>query len=213
MEVQEVSPAMSQLLVVFANPRKNSNTRRILQAFLSEYKQQHPQDVITELDVYQNEIPIIDAAVIEAWDKPRQDCSADELKLLARIDQYTEAFIAADKVVFAAPMWNLQFPPQLMDYLATIMVAGKTFTYTKKGCLGLVADKPVALLHVRGGVFSAGPLQAMDHATPYLRSLCRMIGISDFRSVICEGIEMAPEQAGKILDAAMQQARQLAKTF
>ena len=68
---------MSQLLVVFANPRKNSYTRRILQAFLSEYKQQRPQDVITELDVYQNEIPIIDAAVIEAWDKPRQDCSAD----------------------------------------------------------------------------------------------------------------------------------------
>ena len=204
---------MSQLLVVFANPRKNSYTRRLLQAFLHEYQQQHPHDTVTELDIYQSEIPLIDAAVIEAWDKPRQECSAAELQILAQIDRYTDAFIAADKVVFAAPMWNLQFPPQLMDYLATIMVAGKTFAYTEHGCQGLVADKPVALLHVRGGVFSAGPLQAMDHATPYLRSLCRMIGISNFHSVICEGIEMAPDQAGPILDAAIQQARQLAKTF
>jgi FMN-dependent NADH-azoreductase len=213
MEVQEDSHAMSQLLVVFANPRKNSYTRRLLQAFLNEYEQQHPHDTVTELDIYQSEIPLIDAAVIEAWDKPRQECSAEELQILARIDHYTDAFIAADKVVFAAPMWNLQFPPQLMDYLATIMVAGKTFAYTEHVCKGLVADKPVAMLHVRGGVFSSGPLQAMDHATPYLRSLCRMIGISNFQSVICEGLEMAPDQAGQILDAAMQKARELAKMF
>ena len=72
-----------------------------------------------------------------------------------------------------------------------------------------LAKKP----NVRGGIFSAGPLQAMDFATPHLRSLCAMIGLTNFHSVICEGIEQAPEQAEKLLQQAMRQAEQLAEEF
>ena len=40
-----------------------------------------------------------------------------------------------------------------------------------------------------------------------------MIGLTDFRSVICEGIEQAPDQAEKLLQQAMRQAEQMAETF
>jgi FMN-dependent NADH-azoreductase len=204
---------MSQVLTIVANPRSNSFTRRLLQSFLSAYSRRHPAAVITELDVYQCDIPVIDDAVIKAWDKPLQNRSSADLAVLSRVDRFTDQFIAADKIVIAAPMWNLHFPPQLLAYLATVMVAGKTFVYTEQGCQGLLRNKPVMLLHVRGGIFSAGPLQSMDFATPHLRSLCGMIGLTDFRSVICEGIEQAPDQAEKLLQQAMRQAEQQAETF
>lgn len=204
---------MNRVLTIVANPRSNSFTRRLLQSFFAAYRRRYPADVITELDVYQCDIPVIDDAVIRAWDKPPQDRSPADLAVLSRIDHFTDQFIAADKIVIAAPMWNLHFPPQLLAYMATVMVAGKTFVYTENGCQGLLQSKPVMLLHVRGGIFSAGPLQAMDFATPHLRSLCAMLGLTDFRAVICEGIEQAPDQAEILLQQAMQQAEQLAEAF
>lgn len=204
---------MSKILVIIANPRKSSYTRRILDGFLDEYQKRNPADVVTELDVYQADIPVIDDAVLQAWSKPRRECSAAEGQLLERIDAFTDPFIAADKIVFAAPMWNLQFPPALTAYLATIMVAGKTFEYTQTGCRGLAPNKPVVLLHVRGGVYSCGPLQELDYAVPYLQSVCAMLGISDFRTVICEGVEMDPGKVEQILAQATERARELARSF
>ena len=204
---------MNQVVTIVANPRSNSFTRRLLQSFSAAYQRRNPADMITELDVYDSEIPVIDDAVIKAWEKPSQERLPEELQVLSRIDRFTDMFIAADKIVIAAPMWNLHFPPQLLAYLATVMVAGKTFAYTENGCRGLLQNKPVLLLHVRGGNFSTGPLQAMGFATPHLRSLCAMMGLTDFQTVICEGIEQEPDQAEKILQQAMRQAEQIAEAF
>ena len=202
------------LLVILANPKEGSYTRQLLDAFLTAYRRHHPSDVISELDLYrQAALPVIDDAVLQAWAKPADKLSPEEQRLLAGIDHYTEQFLVADKIVFAAPMWNLQFPPQLTAYMATIMVAGRTFAYTETGCQGLAADKPVLLLHVRGGVYSSGPLQPFDHAVPYLRDVCAMIGITNFQTLLCEGLEMVPEQAEIILHQAKLQAAQLAEHF
>ena len=202
------------LLVILANPKEGSTTRQLLDSFLTSYRSHHPSDVITELDLYrQAALPVIDDAVLQAWAKPVDKLSPEEQRRLAGIDQYTEQFLVADKIVFAAPMWNLQFPPQLTAYMATIMVAGRTFAYTETGCQGLVPNKPVLLLHVRGGIYSSGPLQPFDHAVPYLRDVCAMIGITNFQTLLCEGLEMFPEQAEAILHQAKLQAAQLAEHF
>jgi FMN-dependent NADH-azoreductase len=204
---------VGKMLVIIANPRKVSYTRRIVDAFLGEYQRLNPADAVTELDLYQTDIPVVDDAVLQAWNKPRRECSAAERQLLERIDAFTDPFIAADKIMFAAPMWNLQFPPALTAYLAMIMVAGKTFEYTQTGCRGLVPNKPVALLHVRGGVYSSGPLQTLDFAAPYLQSVCAMIGLSDFRTVLCEGVEIDPGKVEQLVAQAKDRARELARNF
>ncbi len=184
-----------------------------MQAFLTAYKKRNPADNIIELDLYQTEIPEINAAVLEAWSKAPGQHTAEEEALLARIDHFTRQFIEADKVIIAAPMWNLQFPPLLSAYIANIAVAGKTFEYTDAGWRGLVPDKPVLLIHVRGGYYSDGPAQAFDHAVPYLRSVCSLLGIADFRTIICEGIEASPDKSREIFEQAMLAAVQLAETF
>ncbi|HWR38493.1 MAG TPA: NAD(P)H-dependent oxidoreductase [Patescibacteria group bacterium] len=204
---------MAKVLTIIANPRKNSYTLRLMQTFLKSYKKYNPTDIITELDLYQTEIPIINAEVLEAWNKREEQHTVEEKMLLGKIDQLTQQFITADKVVIAAPMWNLQFPPMLLAYIANITVAGKTFEYTDTGWKGLVKDKPVLLIHVRGGFFSDGPAQAFDHAVPYLKSVCSLLGISDFRTIICEGIEATPDKSQEVFERAMLATTQLAGSF
>lgn len=204
---------MAKVLAIFANPRKKSYTRRLMEAFLISYQQSHPLDEVVELDLYETDIPVIDDKVLQAWSKPCEELSQEEQQVLARVDAFTLQFMAAEKIVFAAPMWNLQFPPVLLAYLANIMVAGKTFCYTETGSQGLLADKPTLLLHVQGGIYSSGPLQALDYAVPYLRAVCKMMGISNFQTVLCDGIEMFPDKAEEILERAMHQAAQLAERF
>lgn len=204
---------MAKVLAVLANPRKISYTRRLLEAFLTSYQQSHPDDEIIKLDLYQTEIPVIDDTVLQAWNKPCEELSKEEQQVLLHIDYFTQQFTSAEKIVFAAPMWNLHFPPLFTAYLANIMVAGKTFCYTEAGYQGLLVDKPTLLLHVQGGIYSSGSSQALDYAVPYLRAVCNMMGIKNFQTVICDGVDMRPDKAEEILGQAMRQAVQLAKHF
>lgn len=204
---------MATVLAVMANPRKNSYTERLLQTFWQAYKKNHPEDTLTIVDVYKEDIPVIDGPIVEAWHKKANERTEEERRLLAKVDVFTEQFLVADKIILAAPMWNLQFPPLLMAYLATVVVAGRTFSYAEHGWQGLVPDKPVVLLHVRGGVFSGGPASSYDHAVPYLRSLCSLLGITNFQTVICEGIEAQPAQALAIFQQAEREAQALAEVF
>ena len=61
---------MNQVVTIVANPRSNSFTRRLLQAFSAAYQRRNPADMITELDVYDSEIPVIDDAVKKLFDVP-----------------------------------------------------------------------------------------------------------------------------------------------
>lgn len=204
---------MAKVLAVIANPREGSYTKKLLRGFLEAYKSCHPADEIEELDLYRIKIPIIGNEVLVAWAKTEEQLTAAEKSMLSEIYHFTDQFVSAGKVVIAAPMWNLQFPPALVAYMTNIAVAGKTFCYTEDGVRGLVADRPVLLLHIRGGVYSHGSNQAMDHAIPYLKSLCLLLGIANFQTIICEGIEMYPEKAGEIFARAMEEAAKLAERF
>ncbi len=204
---------MSKILAVIANPREDSHTQKLLRNFLEAYKNHHPKDVIEMADLYRIKIPVIDNKVLTAWEKGEEQHTAAEKSMLAEIYQLTDQFISADKVVFAAPMWNLQFPPALIAYIANIAVAGKTFCYTAEGCRGLLADKPVLLIHVCGGVYSHVPMQAFNHAAPYLKSLCALLGLTNFQTIICEGIEACPDRYEEILAQAMDETVKLAERF
>lgn len=204
---------MAKVLAVMANPRMESYTQRLLHSFLAAYKDCHPDDQVEELDLYQIKIPVIDDQVLTAWSKEEDQLTTMEKSVLSRINHFTEQFISADKVVFAAPMWNLLFPPALISYIANIAVAGKTFCYTRDGCQGLLTDKPMLLIHVRGGVYSQGPMQASDHSVPYLRSLCSLLGLDSFHTIICEGIEAFPERSEEIFAQAMVETGEMGKRF
>ena len=47
--------------------------------------------------------------------------------------RYARQFAAADKIVIAAPLWDLSFPAQLKVYLENIYVTGIVTKYSDAG--------------------------------------------------------------------------------
>ncbi|PGA52553.1 FMN-dependent NADH-azoreductase, partial [Bacillus pseudomycoides] len=96
------------------------------------------------------------------------DLTAEEAKAVAVADKYLDQFLAADKVVFGFPLWNLTIPAVLHTYIDYLNRAGKTFKYTPEGPVGLIGSKKIALLNASGGVYSEGPKAAMEMAVKYV---------------------------------------------
>jgi FMN-dependent NADH-azoreductase len=210
---------MATVLYLKANPKPvaASFTLRLADAFITAYKESHPKDTVTELDLFKTDLPVIDEIGFSAWGKSGgfipAPLNAKESEWVEKNNVIIDQFIKADKLIFAAPMWNFNFPPVVKAYIDNIIVAKKTFKYTEKGPVGLLDDKPVILIQARGGVYSVGPMNAYDHAESYLRAILGFIGITNFKTLLVEGVNMTPDKIEDILSTAIAKGLELAKTF
>ena len=103
-------------------------------------------------------------------------------------------FLAADVIVIGAPLYNFTIPSQLKAWIDRVAQAGRTFTYTDQGPVGLAAGKTVIVASSRGGVYSTSEGgQAMEHQESYLKVVFGFFGITDVRFVRAEGVGMGPD--------------------
>ncbi|MCK9907401.1 NAD(P)H-dependent oxidoreductase, partial [Frankia sp. Cpl3] len=79
-------------------------------------------------------------------------------------------------VVFAFPLWNFTVPAPLHTYVDYLSQAGKTFSYTAEGPVGLAGDKKVALLNARGGVYSEQPMASWEMAVNFITNVLTFWG-------------------------------------
>lgn len=99
-----------------------------------------------------------------------------------------EEFLAADVLVIGAPMYNFAIPSALKAWIDRIAVAGKTFRYGEHGPEGLAGGKRVIVVSTRGGAYSEGTAQAMDHQESYLSTLFGFLGIADLEFIRAENL-------------------------
>lgn len=208
---------MPLLLCVKANPKpvEESKSLTIAEEFLHIYRQKNPRDLIVERDVYREPVPFVDADVIKGWEKlsRQEELNPAEKEKIEAINVLTEQFLAADKYIFVTPMWNLSVPPLMKAYLDTVVVAGKTFSYTEQGAVGLVKGKKALHIHARGGYYNQPPMDQMEFADRYVRAIFAFLGIADIHSIICEGHEYAPDRAEAILQETIARAKEFAAEF
>jgi len=182
---------MTTVLFVKANNRPSDQavSVKLYDAFLASYKESHPNDTVVELDLYKEELPYVGVDMINGTFKASRgfDLTAEEAKAVAVADKYLDQFLAADKVVFGFPLWNLTIPAVLHTYIDYLNRAGKTFKYTPEGPVGLIGNKKIALLNASGGVYSEGPKAAMEMAVKYVASMMNFFGVKDMEKVVIEG--------------------------
>lgn len=163
---------MSVLLCVQANPKpvEFSKSLTVAREFLSAYRETHPEDQVITVDVYNNQIPLLDWNTLGARFKMIQQLplSEEEQNRLAVFDALADQFVSADKYVFVTPLWNLGLPPMMKAYIDAVMVVGKTFYYTEKGPVGLLTGKKALHIHARGGFYSEPPMNQFDFANRYV---------------------------------------------
>ena len=101
---------MSNVLFIKANDRPADQAVSVMMydAFLKAYKEANPGDTVTELDLFKADLPYYGNEAITANYKKSQgmELTAEDQKYVDLTEQYLSQFFAADKVVFATPLWN-----------------------------------------------------------------------------------------------------------
>ena len=208
---------MTTVLFVKANnrPANQAVSVKLYEAFLESYKKSHPSDTVVELDLYNVELPYIGVDMINGTFKASKGLplTEKEAKVVAIADKYLDQFLAADKVVFGFPLWNLTIPAVLHTYIDYLNRAGKTFKYTPDGPVGLIGDKKILLLNASGGVYSKGPAAEMEMAVKYVSSMMGFFGVKDIETVVIEGHSQRPDKAEEIIAVGLEKAIKVSSTF
>lgn len=211
---------MAELLYITAHPHDETLSYSIAagKAFIDKYQQSNPEDKITHIDLYREDIPYIDADVFQGWGKLQSGKGYEELtegeqKKVKRLAALSEQFIQADKYVFVTPLWNFSFPPVMKAYIDSVAVAGKTFRYTEHGPIGLLTDKKALHIQARGGFYSEGPAAEMEMGHRYLANIMQFFGVPSFEGLFIEGHNALPEKAEEIKKNAIERAEEMAQEF
>lgn len=181
----------------------DSRTRALANAFLSAFRESHPGAEV-------------ETAALEALDlKPFLPAALNRRDELAAVGAFgapvfdlARQFQAADKIVAAAPFWDMSFPAVMRTYMEHISANGLCYHYEADGCHGDCRADRLAYL-TSGGDFE----RPESLGVLYWKQLAKMFGIPRFDYVFAGGLDVDPAKPPEIMDAACEQARALGRSF
>ena len=124
--------------------------------------------------------------------------------------RYAHQFAAADKIVIAAPFWDLSFPALLKVYIENLCVDGITFHTDEQGLHGLCKADHMVYLTARGGIYKDSD---MEQGSRYLEQMAGFFGIEKYDCVAAEGLDIGAWPVEELMDQAKAQATEVAKKF
>ena len=125
--------------------------------------------------------------------------------------RYAHRFQQAERIVIAAPFWDLSVPALLKVYIENLCVQGITFDCNEiNGCFGVCKAEKMLFLTTRGGAMESS---AMDNGTKYLGDMAKFFGIPSFEVIAADALDMGLEPVETILNRAIARAKETAQTF
>lgn len=207
---------MTNILVVKANNRPASEgvSSKMYEVFMDSIGTD-TELAINTFDVFKEDMPYFGQDFFDAMQKSAKAEEMTELeqRILTAANKAMDAFMEADVVVFAFPLWNKTIPAPLQTFIDYVYRAGVTFKYTATGPVGLVPDKKVIILNARGGVYSTPEMAPAEMSVNYIRLIMDFFGITDIEEVIIEGHNMYPDRAKEIIAEGMQRVEQSANSL
>ncbi len=191
---------MSTLLYITVNskPEHLSTSKTVGRAFIDKYKERYPDDTVEELDLYEDNIPLMNyklfasRATLVCGDALEQ-LSEEEQSSAHRASELCDQFIKADKYVVAAPMWSVFFPSILKQYLDCIILGGKVINIdqAQNKVEGLLDNKTRKMLYIQssGGDIPIIIARKMNHGVHYLRDIFKFLGVKKFDRLLVEGVD------------------------
>ncbi|WP_310604999.1 FMN-dependent NADH-azoreductase [Anaerosporobacter sp.] len=201
---------MKKVLYIKANIKNEGESRtfRISDCFVEEYKKSHPEDEVTTLDLYKENIDFLKAEDIAVLFGEKNEESKKNPLL-----KYVYQFVEADKYIIAAPMWNLNVPAIVKAYIDYVSVKGITFKYTENGPVGLCEGKKAVHVVSRGGEYSEGPAKEFEMGDRYLRTIFGFFGITDFTTIAANRLDDQSQDTEALISKALEKAAEVAKEF
>lgn len=185
----------------------DSASLRIARSLVEQMLEDNPGSEVTRIGLAEDALPHLDGEEFKSWTTPAEQRDAKQTALASRSDKLIEQLLAHDTLVLAVPMYNLGIPSTLKAWIDRVARAGKTFSYTANGPVGLVEGMQAYLVFARGGVYRNTPL---DTQTGYLKSVLGLMGIGVAETIYAEGLNMGDDQRKKSLAGALDKVRMLA---
>ena len=197
---------MKNILLVTSSPRGEAS-------YSSKVATQLAHDLggnVVTRDVASHALPAIGEAFVHASYTPEANRTSEQKAALELSDTLIAELKAADVIVIGAAMINFGMPANLKTWVDLVSRSGVTFRYGETGPEGLVTGKTVKLVIAAGGVYSSGPMSAMNHLEPALRTNLGFIGLTDVETVWIEGVAYGPEATEQALISASEKVAQIA---
>ena len=176
--------------------RKNSRTAVIAKHFLDKLDKNKYD--IEELCLMDEPMEYFKDGFFEQRERLLADKKFDHPRF-----RYAWQFKNADKIVIAAPFWDLSFPALLKVYIENLCVEGITFDCNaEKGCFGVCNADKLVYITSRGGNYNNNP---MEMGARYIEAMCGFFGIEKFKCIAADGIDMV-EDPTPIINEAIKEA-------
>ena len=201
---------MKNILVIESSPRgSNSYSHQVARSIVNELQARNPGAKVVARDLGANPPPHIGQAFIFAMYALPEKHTIEQAKAIALSDKFIDELLAADTIVIGLPMHNFAPPSTFKAWVDHVARAGRTFSYSSNGPLGLLKGKHAIVVLASGGVYSNERMKPLDFTEPYLRTVLRFMGISNVDVVRVEGVSNNAIGPEKALAAATTRSKEL----
>lgn len=191
---------MNKLIYINACMRAGSRTRRIASPIIAELSKRYSVETV---DLTGNLYPVVDNYTLE--DRNQSIVPQEHVSLAKKI-------AAADRIVIAAPFWDMSFPSALKVFFENMSLFGVTFDSNDKECYGLCKAEKVMYITTRGMNISTG--DPLEQATPYIKALSHLWGWGDLTVVAAQNMDYSSaEEIEDRIKAAVAEGLEICKEF
>ena len=204
---------MKTLIVKYIPRYEQSNTKKILDAFIEEISNSN----VEELDLL-DDAPdmLLDKNLLAYINRNFLGLKLlpDEAKLLSKMDRMAAQLKSADIIVIAFPMYNFSMPAIVKAWFDSVMQKGVTFGNETDGQIAISnAGKKALTLISSAGVYSNKSSSNREHALSLSNLEFQYMGYSDVRGIHAEGMEMSEEIKQINLNKSICQVQEIAKEW
>lgn len=191
---------MKKLIFIDACMRAGSRTRRIASPIIEELRKRYSVETV---DLTRNIYPVADNYTLE--DRNQGVVPAEHVAIARKI-------AAADRIVIAAPFWDMSFPSALKVFFENMSLFGVTFDTNEKECYGLCKAEKVMYITSRGMNISTG--DPLEQATPYIKALSHLWGWGELTVVAAQNMDYStPYEIEDRIKAATAEGLEICKEF
>ena len=189
-----------KLFYIDSTMREESRTRLIATAIIDKLSERYEIETV-RLDGA--DFPAVGSRILHDRDNgivPKE--YADMARRLA----------AADRIVIAAPFWDMSFPSALKVFFENMSLYNITFGSNDRECFGLCRCEKLLYITTRGMDIHTG--DPLEQATPYIRALGFLWGLGDIRVVSAENMDYSsPEQIEAKISEAVRKGMEICRDF
>lgn len=199
---------MKKILNIISSAKGDQSfSNKLSGAIIDKLLTLYPGSEVRTRNLAAEPLPYWHGQQIAAHYTPADQRTADHKEALGKSDQAISELLAADIIVIGVPLYNFGVPSTLKSWIDHIARSGVTFSYGDGIPKGLVTGKKVYLAVASGGIYSDGPLKALDFAEPYLRGSLGFLGMTDITTFRVEGLGI-PQLAETALPKAVSAVNQ-----